>query len=493
MPSGNHGDRIDGGGLGPYGEGGVRPYSEGGVGPHGGGGVGPWPGGDGRTPRHGDAFIDEERTLVDRAVFSDPLLYRRELGRVFARSWLFLAHESQFERPGDFFSTFMGADPVIVTRQRDGGYRVLVNSCRHRGMRVCRHDFGNARAFTCPYHGWSYGIDGSLIAVPEEKAAYGTPLDRSAWSLAAVPRVETYKGLVFGTWDTEIPPLREYLGDMAYYLDVLLDPDGKGTVAAPGVHRWRMRGNWKLAAEQFAGDSYHVLSTHLSAIIAEASLRDDGLNVPTTGFQVAMRGGHGLGGFDAFDYWHTAGFSEEVCEWMAGLADRTERHLGKARARNAVLIHGNVFPNLSMLPIRANLRVWHPKGPDALEVHSWSIVPAEAPPFVRRALLLDYGRHFGPSGTWEQDDSEQWHYSTADSDGFITRGLPLHYRMGYGRPSRTSYPEFPGSIDGLFSEANQRGFYERWSELMAVPHPAETRDESSGADDGAVPAPVRTT
>ncbi|WP_051466958.1 aromatic ring-hydroxylating oxygenase subunit alpha [Actinomadura oligospora] len=489
MSSDNPGDRIQaavsGGGPEPVGR--DRTPS-------------PARGGEHMEPRYGRAFVDGERTLVDRTIFSDPVLHRRELGRVFARSWLFLAHESQFERPGDFFTTFMGADPVIVTRQRDGGYRVLLNSCRHRGMRVCRYDSGNARAFTCSYHGWSYGIDGSLIAVPEEKAAYGDRLDRSAWGLAAAPRVETFKGLVFGTWDTEIPPLPEYLGDMAYYLDIVLDPDGKGTVALPGVHRWRMRGNWKLAAEQFAGDSYHVLSTHLSAVIAEASLRDDELRVPTTGFQVAMSGGHGLGAFDGsedFDYWRTAGFPEDVCAWMAARADRAERHLGRARARDAVLIHGNVFPNLSLLPIRSSLRVWHPRGPDALEVHSWSIVPADAPPFVRRALLLDYGRHFGPSGTWEQDDSEQWHYSTADGDGFITRGLPLHYRMGHGRAPRTSFPEFPGSIDGLFSEANQRCFYERWSELMAVPHPAESRNGLPGAADGAVsgtgPAPAVTT
>lgn len=442
------------------------------------------------NPSPGRAFADEERTLIDRTIFSDPLVYRRELGRVFARSWLFLAHESQFVRPGDFFSTFMGADPVIVTRQRDGAYRALLNSCRHRGMRICRHDSGNVKAFTCPYHGWSYGIDGSLLAVPEERAAYGERLDRTEWGLAAVPRVETYKGLIFGTWDTEIPPLLEYLGDMAYYLEAVLDPDGKGTVAIPGVHKWRMRGNWKLAAEQFAGDSYHVLSTHLSAVIAEASLRDGDLSVPTTGIQVAMAGGHGLGAFDGFDYWRAAGFSEEVCAWMAGLADRTERHLGRARARDAFLVHGNVFPNLSLLPIRANLRVWHPKGPDALEVNSWSIVPADAPPAVRRALVLDYARHFGPSGTWEQDDSEQWHYCTADGDGFITQELPLHYRMGYGRAPRTSFPEFPGSIDALFSEANQRGFYERWSELMAVPHPGETRRGAPGAPAGSPGDPV---
>ena len=422
--------------------------------------------------QRGRAFADDAETLIDRSIFSDPVLHRQELARVFARSWLFLAHESQFTKPGDFFTTYMGADPVIVSRQRDGSYKAMLNSCRHRGMRVCRYDSGNAKAFTCPYHGWSYGTDGALLSVPEEEAAYGDGLDRSAWGLAVVPRVETYKGLVFGTWDTEIPPLTEYLGDFTYYLDALVDLDGEGTTAAAGVHKWRMRGNWKLGAEQFAGDMYHAYSTHLSALIAEAP-HSKGIRPPEEGFQVGLPGGHGLGGYPGYPYWHAQGFSAEVEDWIGNMLERAAERLGPARTTGAVFIHGTAFPNLSLLWNRWTLRVWHPKGPDAMEVHSWSILPKNAPAAVRRALLLDYQRHFSASGTWEQDDAEQWNYSTNGSDGFVTASLPLHYGMGVGREPNKNFPEFPGTIDAVYSEINQRHFYRRWSELMAVPHPAE--------------------
>jgi len=423
--------------------------------------------------QRGRAFADDTETLIDRSIFSDPTLYKQELGRVFARSWLFLAHESQFTKPGDFFTTYMGADPVIVSRQRDGSYRVLLNSCRHRGMRVCRYDSGNAKAFTCPYHGWSYGTDGSLRAVPDEEAAYGQGLDHEGWGLAAVPRVESYKGLIFGTWDTDIPPLTDYLGDFTYFLDALLDADGQGVTAAAGVHKWRMRGNWKLAAEQFSGDMYHAASTHLSALIAEAP-HTRGMSLPAGGFQVSLRGGHGLGGFGPHPYWKMQGFTAEVEDWMGSFFERAAQRLGRARTTDSVLIHGTCFPNMSMLWNRWTMRVWHPKGPDGMEIYSWSLLPKSAPPAVRQALRIDYQRHFSASGTWEQDDSEQWNYSTNSNDGFVAARLPLHYGMGADRGANKDFPEFPGTVDTVYSEMNQRDFYRRWSELMAVPHPAES-------------------
>lgn len=421
------------------------------------------------------AFADDAGTTVNRAIFSDKGTYQRELARIFARSWLLLGHEGQFKKAGDFITTYMGADPVIVSRQRDGSYKGLLNSCRHRGMRVCRQDRGNAKVFTCPYHGWSYGGDGSLVSVPEEEAAYDNSLDRSSWGLAVVPRIETYKGLVFGTWDLEVPPLVEYLGDFTFYLDLLLDPDGQGTEVVGGVHKWRMRGNWKLAAEQFAGDMYHATSTHLSAIMVEAqSGKGRGIFPPPTGLQVALPNGHGLGGFDGYDIYAGSGLDDETVEYMHGLTDRAEQHLGKERARDVSLIHGTIFPNASMLWNRWALRVWHPKGTDAMEVHSWQILPRSAPPTVKRSLLLDYQRHFSASGTWEQDDSEQWNYSTNSTDGFVTANLALNYQMGASRRPNARFPGFPGVIDEINSEIGQRNFYERWEQLMARPHPAET-------------------
>ena len=108
-------------------------------------------------------LVDSEGGLLDRAIFTDRQLYRQELRRVFAPSWLFLAHTDQFHKPGDFFTTYMGEDPVIVTMDKNRRIRAYLNSCRHRGVRVCRADAGATRNFTCTYHGWSYDLEGQLV------------------------------------------------------------------------------------------------------------------------------------------------------------------------------------------------------------------------------------------------------------------------------------------------------------------------------------------
>jgi 3-phenylpropionate/trans-cinnamate dioxygenase alpha subunit len=90
-----------------------------------------------------------EGGLLDRAVFTEEQLYRQELRRVFAPSWLFLAHTDQFHKPGDFFTTYMGEDPVIVTMTKNREVKAYLNSCRYRGARVSRADFGQTRNFTC--------------------------------------------------------------------------------------------------------------------------------------------------------------------------------------------------------------------------------------------------------------------------------------------------------------------------------------------------------
>jgi phenylpropionate dioxygenase-like ring-hydroxylating dioxygenase large terminal subunit len=208
-------------------------------------------------------LVDVERGIISREIFVSEEIYRQELERVFARAWLLLGHESQIPRPGDFFVTSTGEESVILCRDAAGRIRAYLNSCRHRGMKVCRYDEGNTVEFLCPYHGWSYGTDGALLGVPFARDAYGQQLDRSRWGLIEVPYLENYKGLIWATWDPDAPAFADYIGGYKLYLDLLLDAwDGRegGTEVIGGVHKWLVPCNWKFPAENFSGDRYHGIS-----------------------------------------------------------------------------------------------------------------------------------------------------------------------------------------------------------------------------------------
>src|SRR5712671_5683519 len=208
-------------------------------------------------------LVDLKAGQISREIFVNEAIYREELERVFARAWLFVGHETQIPGPGDYVVSGMGEESVILCRDRRGEIHVFLNSCRHRGMKVCRYDEGNTTVFTCPYHGWSYGTDGRLVGVPFFREAYHERLDRSQWGLVEVAQLCRYKGTVWATWDPAAPSFFEYLGDFRRYLDLTLDSwDGSegGSEVIGGVQKWLIPCNWKFPAENFSGDSYHNIS-----------------------------------------------------------------------------------------------------------------------------------------------------------------------------------------------------------------------------------------
>ena len=422
-------------------------------------------------------WVDVDRGLVSRRIFVEEEIYQQELDRIFARCWLFLGHESQIPRPGDFFTTFMGEDGVIVCRDTRGEIRALLNSCRHRGNRVCRLDGGRAHSFMCTYHGWTYDLQGNLIGVPGYEECYHGELDREQWGLIPVAQVASYKGLIFGTFDPEAPALEEYLGDIRWGMDILLDQRVGGTELAGGVFKWLMNCNWKLGADNFIGDNYHGSTTHRSAGMVghrteqrnpESRNREhEVLNRP--GFTVSTEYGHGFNaalrppGEDAL-----AGVPEPLGSYYRSTSAEVEPRLGRLRAREVARINCGVFPNLSLSSSSMMLHVWHPRGPTKTELWLYTLVDRDAPPEVKRTFRQMAQRHFSPSGMFEQDDGENWEQSTLAAMGAVARRYPLNYQMGLGHETFVRDGDGPARWNSLMNEHNQRAYYKRWAEMMSA-------------------------
>jgi len=409
------------------------------------------------------SLIDLDHGLIDRRIFWDQALYELELERIFARCWLFICHESQIPNKGDFVATSMGEDPVIACCGDDGNIRVLLNSCPHRGNRVCFADEGNTRQFVCNYHGWSFARDGSLLGMHEEgRYRECVGFEKKDWGLHKA-KVATYKGLVFATFDQEAGSLDDYLGDFRWYLDVLLDNDPGGTEFIGGSLTSQIKSNWKLPAENFAGDAYHAGWTHNSA--AQAML---GASVSTPQGETFHVNVNGHGWEFALDgVGNVATFSDRTAlRYVRSRQAEIIKRLGEVRTKMVGAISSaNVFPNFSFLPGHSTFRVWQPKGPHKTEVRVWALVNKNAPPEVKEAYRKGVMITFSPTGVFECDDGENWEHATNVNSGFVTRQRKLHYGLGMG--SDVDHEELKGNVSaGMISDTNQRAFYAEWLRLM---------------------------
>jgi phenylpropionate dioxygenase-like ring-hydroxylating dioxygenase large terminal subunit len=422
---------------------------------------------------------------VNPLIYVDEDIYKQELDNVFGRSWLFLAHEDQIPQKGDYVSSYMAEDPILVVRQADGSINAFLNQCRHRGMRICRTDAGKARAFTCPYHGWAYDISGRLVSVPLEKEAYLGKIDKAAWSPVRVPRIAVFRNLIFGCWDETAPSLEDYIGEAAWYMDIMFDRSGGGSELIGGIHKWTIACNWKLAAEQFASDMYHAPYTHLSAVLASVpeGAAPSEADWPKVGAQFrAPRFGHGSGFFTSERGWefNVNTMGRTIVDYLSGKhSDAAVRHLGEMRGSKITGQHMTIFPNFSFLPGINAMRVWHPRGPGEMEVWSMILVDKDAPDEVKMAYRDRVTRMFGTSGIFEQDDAENWTEVQRVLKGRRAQQSPFNVLMGKGNQKEDK--DMPGIISNMFSEEAARGFYEHWARMM---------DGQSWADLGKPMAPA---
>lgn len=415
-------------------------------------------------------LVDADFGTVDRRIFWDQNIYDREMERIFARAWLFVAHESQIVDSGAFVTTYMGEDSVIVARGDDGSVNVFLNSCPHRGNRVCFADSGHGRQFTCNYHGWAFGLDGALKKMPKIGLYKSTPGFRfEDWGLKRA-RVETYQGLIFATFSQDAPSLGDYLGDFRWYLDAVLDAEPGGTEFLPGgATRSVMACNWKFPADNFVGDIYHALWTHLGG--SEPTLgRHGGVIVSNDGSYQVSANGHGWEFNDSYIGNAATMGDREIIRYMRSRQEAITQRLGEFRAKMwGSVASATIFPNFSFLPGYFTFRTFQPKGPTKTEIHAWTLVPKNMPEEIKDRFRRGSMRTFSPSGILEMDDGENWEHSTAANAGFVTRNQRLCYAMA---PAGEAVEEgLPGLVSaGQLSDANQRHFYRRWVEFMDADH-----------------------
>ena len=204
-----------------------------------------------------DYLIQEDR--VHRHIYTEEPIFKAEMNRVFGAVWVYLGHESQIPNNDDFVQTKLGLRPIVLVRDSAGKIRALYNRCTHRGSTVCRQASGSAKAFQCPYHGWTFLNSGEIKGVPWPEG-YADDFSDSKFNLAQVPRVDSYKGFIFGTLNMDAPTLMEYLGPVAKPLAEWVDRHPGKKVVLCNANRLKLHGNWKLVYDNSA-DGYHVVSS----------------------------------------------------------------------------------------------------------------------------------------------------------------------------------------------------------------------------------------
>ena len=229
--------------------------------------------------------------MVSRRIFADPEVFARGAGtHLRARLVLRRSRIAKSRIRGDVLTRQCGLDPVLFLRDQDGVVRVFLNSCRHRGMRLCRTDRDNVRLFRCPYHGWTYGTNGELLAASGEhhycdgRARQGTA--RVSFRLRGSASIADSSS-VPGTRDA--PSLEEWLGDMRWYMDIIFGRTGEiEFVGVPQV--WEVECAWKFATDNFT-DNFHVFHAAPEPGASWACCRRDP-DFASHGHMVTLENGH---------------------------------------------------------------------------------------------------------------------------------------------------------------------------------------------------------
>jgi len=209
--------------------------------------------------------VDSKKGIYrsDRGMFTDQRLFELEMKHIFEGNWVFLAHENQIPEIGDYFTTTIGRQPVLITRGKDGNLNAILNTCSHRGATLCRKKRGNKTSMTCPFHGWTFSNTGKLLkARDQKKGGYPDSFNTDgSHDLKKIARFDSYRGFLFGSLNEDVLPLSEHLGETTKVIDNIVDQAPEGIEIIRGTSSYTYEGNWKMTAENGA-DGYHVGTVH---------------------------------------------------------------------------------------------------------------------------------------------------------------------------------------------------------------------------------------
>lgn len=398
---------------------------------------------------------------VHGSIYSDPAIFQAELEKIWYRTWVYVGHGSEIPQPNDFVMKSIGPQPVIMTRDRDGKIHLLQNRCTHRGNQLCLTHKGNARSFTCPYHGWNFANDGELRGVPFPSGYEG--IDKSKLGLGRVARFDSYKGFVFGSFATEGPTLEEHLGAGREAIDRLVRNSPEGDVEiTTGFLQHKVKANWKFLVENET-DGYHPQFVHASIFkVAESGI---GSLYSADSTAVTRYLGNGHSENDLRPEFRLRG---QPLGWFGTSAQRFPDYVVRMQAAygvekaNEIMIDGTphvmIFPNLFIAEIQ--IFVLQALAVDETVQHVTALQFKGAPELNRRMRQQTMGS-VGSAGFLLADDSEMYERTQR---GVQSRDPEWVY---LGRGKHREHLDEQGFLVGdATDEVASRGMWEHYRSLM---------------------------
>ena len=366
---------------------------------------------------------------VHRHIYEDPAIFEIEMERIFGRMWVYIGHESQVSKPGDFFCTWIGTQPVVMTRHSDGKVYVLHNRCGHRGVKVVNEARGNSKQLRCMFHGWTYDLNGELSGLTQPEGYTSFDVDPVAFGMHQVAKTESVHGFLFACASEDGPSFGDYFGGVTSAIEDLVAyaPDGEVEVTG-GVLRYGYPGNWKLQADNVC-DMYHVVYAHESSSRGGAQYvrrQGDASGIPffdNEGGALTFDAS-GLWGFPNGHGWEGAlpQFDNEDALWHE-YVELLEARNGKARAKEILTRkrHNTIFyPNVVIQDLNMHVRVIRPIRVDLTEVTIYPIKLKGAPEQMFRDAIRLLNTTNSAASLTQADDVEAFtrgHAGLRNRDG----------------------------------------------------------------------------